>query len=285
MPPHSPRLSTAFRNRLVDYHLDLPDLGPVGFCLASEDYTGRPPPEGHLNNKGLNLNYLLAGAGTLRDWQGQEHTLEPGCIFLRSGRKSHVTRFQETPPCREYFLSMNWKLTDKLEELQLIDWSTSVYRLGLRPDLVEAWERLIEIVDHHSRPPGCILGSIIGLIASLTAGTSSDEETGYGPGDVERWLPEARRLLSTRLQQPVSPEDVARQINLSYPTFRAYFQRIEGISPLQYRINRKIEMAKMLLQDHPVKVVADRLGYPDIFSFSRQFKKATGQTPKSFRIS
>jgi AraC-like DNA-binding protein len=60
------------------------------------------------------------------------------------------------------------------------------------------------------------------------------------------------------------------------------FSEEVGISPGRYQMNRRMECAyyllateKMLPQD-----VADRLEYPDVYSFARQFRKITGLKPE-----
>ena len=41
----------------------------------------------------------------------------------------------------------------------------------------------------------------------------------------------------------------------------------------------------LLLQDKPVKVTAEELGYPDPFTFSEQFKRHTGMSPHAWQQS
>jgi AraC-like DNA-binding protein len=50
-------------------------------------------------------------------------------------------------------------------------------------------------------------------------------------------------------------------------------------------IRNRVEAAKSLLRDsdHPVKRIADILGYEDQFFFSRQFHKEVGFSPADFR--
>ena len=62
------------------------------------------------------------------------------------------------------------------------------------------------------------------------------------------------------------------------------FKKAFGLSPVQYRIQHKITVAKQLLAEGlPVGEIAASLGYPDIYSFTHQFTTVTGQSPSDFR--
>ena len=66
--------------------------------------------------------------------------------------------------------------------------------------------------------------------------------------------------------------------------FRLFKSRY-GIPPMQYYLQRKIEIAKkMLLQgDKRVSDIAEELAFSDAKHFSKTFKKITGLLPKEYR--
>ena len=55
--------------------------------------------------------------------------------------------------------------------------------------------------------------------------------------------------------------------------------------PHTYLIQKRLNTAKELLLDDSLSIqeIAARTGYPDSFSFSKQFKKYTSLTPREFR--
>ena len=78
--------------------------------------------------------------------------------------------------------------------------------------------------------------------------------------------------------------DIAASLPMNYNTFRKSFEKVYGISPSQYRINARCENAKQLLSmGFPISKVAYRNGYPDLYTFSHQFTKKVGQSPKEYR--
>ena len=80
--------------------------------------------------------------------------------------------------------------------------------------------------------------------------------------------------------------DYASLLNRSPKTLSNIFQKHSSKSPLQFIQNRKILESKRLLgySDFQVQEIGYQIGYDDIQSFSRFFKKQTGQSPISYRM-
>ena len=78
--------------------------------------------------------------------------------------------------------------------------------------------------------------------------------------------------------------EIAAMCNVSEVYFRRLFMAYAGVSPVQYKINRKIEMAITLLkyEDMSVADVAEQLGFSDSTHLINTFKKKTGMTPTNY---
>ncbi|GMQ55880.1 hypothetical protein AN1V17_02720 [Vallitalea sediminicola] len=76
-------------------------------------------------------------------------------------------------------------------------------------------------------------------------------------------------------------DDLAKLANLSKKQFTRLFIVQYKISPYQYIIKSKIRYATFLLEETKmsVKEISNYLGYPNQYSFSKQFKKCTGYAP------
>jgi len=80
--------------------------------------------------------------------------------------------------------------------------------------------------------------------------------------------------------------DYASLLNRSPKTLSNIFQKHSSKSPLQFIQNRKILESKRLLgySNLQVQEIGYQIGYDDIQSFSRFFKKQTGHSPISYRM-
>ena len=124
-------------------------------------------------------------------------------------------------------------------------------------------------------------------VTRLLAVLAEAAATRGGEADPARlpWLEAARRLLETELGRDLPMSEVAAKLGLSYETFRKAFEQRAGISPARYRAGKRMEAARALLLHTPMtgRQIADSLGFPDEFYFSRRFKQAAGVSPREFR--
>jgi AraC-like DNA-binding protein len=79
--------------------------------------------------------------------------------------------------------------------------------------------------------------------------------------------------------------DYAEMLNKSPKTLSNLFKKYNEKSPLQVIQNRTILEARRLLRysDKSIKEIAYEIGYEDIQSFSRFFKKTEGMSPSDFK--
>ncbi|WP_437736067.1 helix-turn-helix transcriptional regulator [Sorangium sp. So ce1335] len=100
-----------------------------------------------------------------------------------------------------------------------------------------------------------------------------------------RNLCRARDLLSEVRESRLSIEDVARQVAISPYHFIRQFEAVFGVTPHQYRIRRRLDLAKQLLAagNHSVTDVCMEVGFSSLGSFSAQFAQRIGVPPSAYQ--
>ena len=94
-----------------------------------------------------------------------------------------------------------------------------------------------------------------------------------------------RLYLQENYNQPVDFSSLADSLAVSSPYLSKLFHEQEGKSPSRYLTELRMRKAQKLLMDTQLTVreIAVRVGYPDPFHFSRNFKNAMGISPVQFR--
>lgn len=125
--------------------------------------------------------------------------------------------------------------------------------------------------------------AVAGLLAQLLAGRRQPLAAALPSRD--RAVDRALAHLRLALARAWTIADIAATAGLSSSQLHRVFLAETGLSPMAWLRQERINAAKPLLLDHsrPVRAVAETVGYPDPFHFSRDFRTLTGRSPTAFR--
>ncbi|MBU3009417.1 AraC family transcriptional regulator [Cobetia amphilecti] len=89
--------------------------------------------------------------------------------------------------------------------------------------------------------------------------------------------------LSSRLDEPVSIEDMAGRVGMSRAVFHRKFKQATTMSPIQFVKSMRLNTAAMQIANgKTVSEAAMAVGYVSSSQFSREFKRLYGQSPKQW---
>ena len=96
---------------------------------------------------------------------------------------------------------------------------------------------------------------------------------------------EAKEYMNLHFKEKDCIINAARVYGVSQRRFTDIFKEHYNITPNQYIIGNKINLAQKLLASKEVSVcdAAELCGFSDVYYFSKTFKKETGQTPSSYQ--
>ena len=245
----------------------------AGCSNLSGDYTvGRVSPPNHT------LFYSIHGQGKFRVPSGEMQLDEGQLIILPAGQSFEVTIVSEQWDIIWVNLadSERWKSFSKSEAVVLDN--------AKLEGLHHAMELLYIERDVDSR--GAAMQVVSRYLHRIIDAPLSDVHT--HDEKERRQVSRLHSLFSTvekQLQFDWDMESLSEKAHYSAPHLHRLCLQVFGRSPKQHVIHLRMTRAKSLLlsTQWPVSYIASYVGYANVFTFSKRFKKSTGLSPSAFR--
>lgn len=224
------------------------------------------------------LQYITEGKVELF-YNDNRYTLHPGTFWM--GYPGPLIRFHSAFPgafWNHRYIAFTGVLVQRWEGHGLIP------RIPVETDGNPSWAREMDsIIEEgfklHGYAQYRAINRLENILYSLAEYQRSQEPA-------NEWVNEIVRII---LKQGYFPDysAAAEQMHISERTMRRRFHRLMGISIHEYLIQLRLQEASTLLWKTELSIseVAGKLGYRDVYFFSRQFKSRMRVTPTEFRHS
>ena len=229
------------------------------------------------------LLYVVEGSGIFIDDTGQETELTPGTLVQRLPYRRHSVVRCPDGNWLEFFLLLPRALYAGLAADGFINTERWIMRPGFNNDIRHRLDNYLDMftdLSSHGQTVQLLEKTmcILNLFYTLDAGRQNDSPA-------RQRMRRAAAMLENDLRRRILLAEIAAVLGISVDHFRKEFSHEYGMSPKNYRIRHRLEQAGILLCDHAltIEAVAEKMGYPDQFTFSRQFKLKTGMSPSAFR--
>lgn len=103
--------------------------------------------------------------------------------------------------------------------------------------------------------------------------------------NVDPLIVQMLEALNHRIDRPTTLDDLASVAGFSAQHLNRVFNRLLGMTPLQYLTRLRMQHAAALLTDGrlTLRAIAEAVGYDDPYYFSRLFKQHVGRSPAQYR--
>lgn len=150
---------------------------------------------------------------------------------------------------------------------------------GVRPQFDVILENLADEGRHQEVLVGLAVHQLLAnmVVALDKAGTAPQSDA----------VDEARAYIERYFTEPLTVDDIAREVSLSTSQLIRLFRRQLGTTPHSYLTRYRITRAKELLAETtmPVGEVARATGFSSDSNFSYRFGQMVGQSPSAYRAS
>ena len=141
--------------------------------------------------------------------------------------------------------------------------------------------RLVQLVDSPTDTSVLGEGRLREVYYALLKGGAGDSaRRAFGVGNE---IARSIEFLSDHLEQPVTIDDMATQAGMSRAVFHRKFKQATTMSPIQFVKSMRLNSAAMdIAGGMSVNEAALGVGYVSTSQFSREFKRAYGQSPRQW---
>lgn len=269
-------------------------VNTVGALEIEPHYEVYPPKVGHPENfyfdihrgrilDSYQLVYISQGKG--RFFTSRDHAvgIDPGTFFILKPNTWHSYAPDKETGWKEYWIGMKGAKTEQLFDKAFFDEKKNVYHIGFHEELIEIYNRAVDVAVEERAAYQQYLAGIVHLIVGMAIYFSRNKQ--FENDSVEEQINRARTLMRGQIYSESSAREIACQVNMSYSWFRKKFKEYTNTSPGYYLQDLKLQEAKKMLLSTPksVKEIAFSLKYRDAAYFATQFKKHYGLSPGQFR--
>ncbi|MDR0954516.1 MAG: AraC family transcriptional regulator [Rikenellaceae bacterium] len=226
---------------------------------------------------------ITRGSGSFQSKHVPPTTVKEGDMILLFPGEWHTYRPNERTGWDEYWVGFKGPIIDGLVKSGFFKVTQPIYSIGVNELVITLYNRILEVADEEKTGFQQILGGLVYHLLSLLQYTLKNQQ--FNDSDIINRINRAKIIMQENIFQPIAPEEIAAQLNLSYSWFRRAFKEYTGFSPAKYISELKLKKAKTMLVSTPksIKEISIALGFENAEYFSTFFKKMTGQTPMNYR--
>ena len=214
------------------------------------------------------LHYVISGKGIFRS-NGKEYTVSKGQIFVI--RPYEITYYQADIEDPWHYCWVGFESSLALSEILSDDVLTI-------PESEHIFFAIKNCGHFNDSKEFVLCGNIFELLSLIIERKSTFKN------DVNNYISKAKNYIESNYVNTLSVEMIANYLNLDRSYLSTIFKKNIGKSPQQYIVDFRLYKAVELISFHGYKPCEAALstGYPDIFNFSKMFKRKFGVSPKNY---
>lgn len=228
------------------------------------------------------LVYISEGNGFFESQSFKRQTIKGGTMFLLFPGEWHTYAPGENG-WYEYWVGFKGNLIEGWIADKFFSRKKPVYEIGVNTTIIGLYEEIVS----HAVEERVAYQQLISSIVFYLMGEIYYKEKNLSfkqPDAVEK-INEARAIMKKNIDNPVSIQQIAQSLNVSYSWFRSTFKAYTGVSPAQYQLHLRYLRAKELLSTSGLSIseIAYRLNFETVSQFSTFFTKKENMSPSQFR--
>jgi AraC-like DNA-binding protein len=268
-------VTTVGHQKISENEIYPPSNHPLGYYFNADK--GRVLDE-------FQLLYITNGDGVFTFGNNKQSCLinEGNMFFLMPG-VWHTYKPLQNSGWNEYWIGFKGKFINQIVEEGFFINRSPVFKIGFNERIIDLYIKAIEIANEERAGYQQALSGIVMHILGLMY--YRDKTHDFEDENLIEKINKSKVIMRESVYKNITPEDIAKSLNISYSGFRRAFKEFTGTSPSKYMVELKLNEAKLLLSTSSlfIKEIAYSLNIENPEYFSVFFKKRTGLTPLEYR--
>ena len=231
------------------------------------------------------LHFVRSGRGMLSK-NGIAYPVEGGQVFLIFPGEETIYTADEEDPWLYAWVGFQGLLADDMMQRAGFTSEEPVITCRNMDAIMVTMDAILATRDLTYVNELLRIGYLYQLIALLTQNKEQPEISGRNKEDTDSlYVRTAVNMLINPSTPQIRVSDVADAIGISRGYLTTIFKKQLKVSPQEFQMNFRMEKAGDMLRNTGVSVsaIAEQLGYMDVMSFSKSFRRYYGVSPTTFR--
>lgn len=230
------------------------------------------------------LIYIAEGEGVFQTQSIERTVITAGTMFLLFPDEWHTYRPAPETGWKQYWIGFKGINIDLRVKNGFLCKNQPIFNVGINEEIVHLYRQAIEVADRENAYFQQMLAGITNHLLGLMYSLDRNNQFNTNEHSITQ-INRARILMHENIESALSIQEIAKELGMSYSSFRKLFKEYTGLSPACYFQDIKLQRAKDLLRYTPISIkeIAYTLNFESPDYFSTQFKKKTGKRPRDFR--
>ena len=233
--------------------------------------------------KEYQMIYISEGKGWFESASCRKQQVNAGTMIMLFPDEWHTYEPDRKTGWFEYWIGFKGDYIDRLVQKGFFSTQQPLFNLGYCSSIVNLYDDALNYASQEKRAYQQIVSSIVTYLLG-TLYYKYENET-FNDSFAVNKINEAKACMKQEIGCRLSPEDIARNLGVSYSWFRKMFKQYTGTSPAQYQANLIVIKAKELVDNTELSItdISYQLGFENVGQFSTFFRKKTGVPPLQYR--
>lgn len=260
-------------------------LADVKVNLRIMSYTKVSPTWGEVISKQeFNRFYYICDGEGFVEIDGKKYFPTAGnLILLPAGKKVSFGTINDNTYLK-YWCHFDAKIGDS----NLFDYIQLPYVVTVQDyhHVIKLYKKLLGYYGHEDLPALLMIKSLlIELIALYIREGNKDSDCDVPTLCFNEKISFILHYIEKNISKPLSNQILAEKLNFHPSHFIRFFKASLGISPMKYILRLRMKQAEFLLLSSYLSIseIGERVGYANVYHFSKAFKQYVGYSPSEYR--